>query len=100
MVTDTGAQVDGAQEADVGDGRRGPKWAGRIGAALVLLGLVLAALVPLAEADDRAYAAASDCPAGTRADTCRVVTEATVTYRKDERTGKSDHYILVLDGQR
>ncbi len=65
---------------------------GRAGLFLVLAGAVLFALVPLAEADNRAYAAAPDCPAGTRADTCRAAVTETVTAKgrdSDDRNARS-----------
>ncbi|MZD05034.1 hypothetical protein GTW43_08035 [Streptomyces sp. SID5785] len=69
-----------------------------IGTLLVLLGAVLFALIVPAEADNRAYAAAPDCPAGTtRADTCRVSAEATVRRKDRDTSGRSTKYYLVLD---
>ncbi|NEB81509.1 hypothetical protein G3I40_40815 [Streptomyces sp. SID14478] len=78
-----------------GEGRRGIRVLGWVGLGLVLIGAVLFALVVPAEADDRAYAAAPDCPAGTRADDCRAVLTATVVD-KDTEVSRSDAYYLVL----
>lgn len=71
---------------------------GRLGLILVPLGIVLFALVPLAEADNRAYAAAPQCPPGTRSDTCRAAVTETVTGKETESSGKSHHYYLHLRG--
>ncbi|MEU6842850.1 hypothetical protein ABZ930_13395 [Streptomyces sp. NPDC046716] len=65
---------------------------------MVLVGAVLFALIPLAEADNRAYAAAPACPAGARADDCRARVTATVLGKKDEPSGKhTDYYLRLVD---
>lgn len=67
-----------------------------VGLLLVLVSGVLFALVPLAERDNRAYAAAPDCPVGTRSDTCRAAVVATVTDTKTDFSGKAHKYFLTL----
>lgn len=67
-----------------------------VGLLLVLVSGVLFALVPLAERDNRAYAAASDCPVGTRSDTCRAAVVATVKDKKTDFSGKTHKYFLTL----
>ncbi|MYW68516.1 hypothetical protein GTY65_31225 [Streptomyces sp. SID8379] len=63
---------------------------------MVLVSAVLFALIPLAEADNRAYAAAPRCPAGTRADDCRARVPAMVLGTEDEANGRSSAYFLRL----
>lgn len=87
--------VGGAREGirqSAGRARR----TGAVGLLLVLLSGVLFALVPLAERDNRAYAAAPDCPIGTRSDTCRAAVGATVTDKKTDFSGKTHKYFLTL----
>ncbi|MET9493288.1 hypothetical protein [Streptomyces sp. NPDC006552] len=84
---------DGTRAADTG---RRTRPLGRIGAGLVVTGLVLFALVPFAEADNRAYASAPGCPAGTRADDCRAVLPATVVGKETDAGGKHLAYRLRL----
>lgn len=67
-----------------------------IGLLLVVASGVLFALVPLAERDTRAYLAAPDCPVGTRSDTCRAGSAATVTDKESEFSAKSRTYFLTL----
>ncbi|MEV3860528.1 hypothetical protein AB0J38_40255 [Streptomyces sp. NPDC050095] len=69
---------------------------GWFGLGLTLIGAVLFALVPPAEADNRAYAAAADCPAGTRSDSCRAAVEVTVADKDTSSSGKSIKYLLYL----
>ncbi|MFI7384494.1 hypothetical protein [Streptomyces sp. NPDC049813] len=93
----------GDTESGVGEGvgrvgrdERRLRRLGRAGAALALIGLVLFALVPPAEAGNRAYAAAPLCPAGTRADDCRAVLPATVVGKDADHRGKSTEYYLSV----
>ncbi|MFJ9039222.1 hypothetical protein ACIRF8_21825 [Streptomyces sp. NPDC102406] len=81
---------------DVGREERRIRLLGRSGLACVLIGLVLFALVPFAEADNRAYGAAPVCEAGTRAGDCRVVLPATVVDKKTTTSGKSTKYYLYV----
>lgn len=67
-----------------------------VGLLLVLLSGVLFALVPLAERDNRAYAAAPDCPVGARSDTCRAAVVATVADKETDFGGKAHKYFLTL----
>ncbi|WP_406323027.1 hypothetical protein [Streptomyces sp. NBC_01637] len=66
------------------------------GLLLVLVSGVLFALVPLAERDNRAYAAAPDCPVGTRSGTCRAAVVATVTDKNTDFSGKTRRYFFTL----
>lgn len=98
-------QGDGAVgETDVVGGARegirqsvgGVRRVGAVGLLLVLVSGVLFALVPLAERDNRAYAAAPDCPVGTRSDTCRAAVVATVVDKKTDFSGKTHKYFVTL----
>ncbi|MFE6889004.1 hypothetical protein [Streptomyces sp. NPDC057694] len=91
MVGGTG---DGSRAA--GQQARRPRAAGWAGLLLALVSGVLFALVPLADQDNRAYAAAQPCPAGVRSDTCTTAAAATVTDKDSERSGKSTHYFLTV----
>ncbi|MEB3964147.1 hypothetical protein OKJ48_28480 [Streptomyces kunmingensis] len=98
-MTDVPDVPDGAGRAGgkkPGGQERRTRLLGRIGTSLVLIGLVLFALVPFAEADNRAYEAAPTCPAGQRADGCRAVLPATVVDKDTDTGGKSVKYYLYL----
>ncbi|WP_338699831.1 hypothetical protein V2W30_24705 [Streptomyces sp. Q6] len=71
---------------------RGFGWAGLL---LVLLGAALFALVPWAEADNRGYAAAPDCPPGTRSGTCRAAVPQ-IVGSKGTDGGRTVTYHLYL----
>ncbi|MEV1024422.1 hypothetical protein [Streptomyces sp. NPDC050264] len=92
--------VDGAGEAGARSGAEGrrTRLLGRFGVSLVVIGLLLFALVPFAEADNRAYESAPVCPAGQRADDCRAVLPATVVDKGTETSGKNAKYYLYLRG--
>ncbi|MER5947276.1 hypothetical protein ABT127_14515 [Streptomyces sp. NPDC001904] len=61
---------------------------------LVLVSAVLFAVVPFAEAGNRAYDAAENCPAGVRRGGCRAEIKAILIGREDEPSGRSFHYFL------
>ncbi|MEK2478556.1 MULTISPECIES: hypothetical protein [Streptomyces] len=67
-----------------------------IGVLLVLVSAGLFAVVPLAEASNRAYAGASACPAGTRSASCTTTAPAVVKGAVYEHSGKSVRYWLLL----
>lgn len=87
--------VGGAREG-IRQSAGGARRVRAVGLLLVLVSGVLFALVPLAERDNRAYAAAPDCPVGTRSDTCRAAVVATVTDKKTDFSGKTHKYFLTL----
>ncbi|MGC5006126.1 hypothetical protein [Streptomyces sp. DT203] len=87
--------VGGAREG-IRQSAGGARRVRAFGLLLVLVSGVLFALVPLAERDNRAYAAAPDCPVGTRSDTCRAAVVATVTDKKTDFSGKTHKYFLTL----
>ncbi|MGW3274073.1 hypothetical protein ACWDFH_21760 [Streptomyces kronopolitis] len=66
------------------------------GLLLVLVSAGLFAAVPGAEADNRAYAAASACPTSARQGSCTTTVPATVKGTENEPSGKSVHHWLLL----